>query len=118
MVAIKPFKQSSLLNYAKTIVIKVGSSLLVDDDKSVINTTWLSGIADDIAKLKATDKNVVVVSSGAIALGRQTLNIEKHELKLQEKQAAAAVGQVLLAHAWMEALNTHQVQTAQILLSL
>ena len=117
MVAITPCARTSLFDHAKTIVIKVGSSLLVDDDKKVINTLWLDEIARDIAKLKAAGKNVVVVSSGAIALGRKLLNIRNGKLKLQEKQASAAAGQVLLAHAWMESLGTHQLQTAQILLS-
>ena len=117
MVSINPSAEMHLFDCAKIIVIKVGSSLLVDDDKNVINTAWLQGIADDIAALKETGKHVVVVSSGAIALGCRLLKIRNKKLKLQEKQAAAAAGQVLLAHAWMDALGIHQVQTAQILLS-
>ena len=117
MVAIAPWARTSLFDRAKTIVIKVGSSLLVDDNKKTINTAWLDEIAGDIAKLKAAGKNVVVVSSGAIALGRKLLNIRNGKLKLQEKQASAAAGQVLLAHAWMKSLGAHQLQTAQILLS-
>lgn len=117
MVTVAPLAKTSLFYHAKTIVIKVGSSLLVDDDKNVINTLWLDEIAGDIAKLKAVGKNIVVVSSGAIALGRKLLNIQVGKLKLQEKQAAAATGQVLLAHAWMDSLGAHTVQTAQILLS-
>ena len=117
MVAINSSAKTSLFDRAKIIVIKVGSSLLVDDDKNVINTAWLKGIAGDIVALKSEGKNVVVVSSGAIALGCRLLKIKNEKLKLQEKQAAAAAGQVLLAHAWMGALGTHQMQTAQILLS-
>ena len=117
MVSITPSDGICLFDRTKIIVIKVGSSLLVDDDKNAINTAWLEGIANDIATLKEAGKNVVVVSSGAIALGCKLLNIQNNKLKLQEKQAAAAAGQVLLAHAWMEALGTHEVQTAQILLS-
>lgn len=117
MVSITPPGGICLFNRTKIIVIKVGSSLLVDDDKNAINTAWLEGIANDIAILKEAGKNVVVVSSGAIALGCKLLNIQNGKLKLQEKQAAAAAGQVLLAHAWMEALGAHEVQTAQILLS-
>ena len=117
MVSITPSDGICLFGRAKIIVIKVGSSLLVDDDKNAINTAWLEGIANDIAALKEAGKNVVVVSSGAIALGCKLLNIQNGKLKLQEKQAAAAAGQVLLAHAWMEALGAHEVQTAQILLS-
>ena len=117
MVTVTSASQNHIFDDAKIIVIKVGSSLLVDEDQNAINTAWLSGIAADIARLKAAGKDVVVVSSGAIALGRRLLKINHNKLKLQEKQAAAATGQVLLAHAWMDALGAHQVQTAQILLS-
>ena len=117
MVTVTSDSQNHIFDDAKIIVIKVGSSLLVDKDQNAINTAWLSGIAADIARLKAAGKDVVVVSSGAIALGRRLLKINHNKLKLQEKQAAAATGQVLLAHAWMDALGAHQVQTAQILLS-
>lgn len=117
MVTVTSSSQNHIFDDAKIIVIKVGSSLLVDEEQNAINTAWLSGIAADIARLKAAGKNVVVVSSGAIALGRRLLKINHNKLKLQEKQAAAATGQVLLAHAWMDALGAHQVQTAQILLS-
>ena len=117
MVTVTSASQNHFFDGAKIIVIKVGSSLLVDEDQNAINTAWLSGIATDIARLKAAGKDVVVVSSGAIALGRRLLKINHNKLKLQEKQAAAATGQVLLAHAWMDALGAHQVQTAQILLS-
>ena len=102
---------------ARRIVVKVGSALLVDEDKNTINTAWLAGIASDIARLKAAEKDVVVVSSGAIALGSRLLKIHNKTMSLQEKQAAAATGQVTLAHAWMDALGAHKVQTAQILLS-
>ena len=117
MVTVTSASQNHIFDDAKIIVIKVGSSLLVDEDQNAINTAWLSGIATDIARLKAAGKDIVVVSSGAIALGRRLLKIDHNKLKLQEKQAAAATGQVLLAHAWMGALGAHQVQTAQILLS-
>ena len=117
MVTVTSNAQRHIFDNAKIIVIKVGSSLLVDEDQNAINTAWLSGIATDIARLKAAGKDVVVVSSGAIALGRRLLKINHNKLQLQEKQAAAATGQVLLAHAWMDALGAHQVQTAQILLS-
>ncbi len=113
---LKPNK-SWLFANAGTVVIKVGSALLVDDVNNAINRSWLAGIASDIAALKAAGKSVVVVSSGAIALGSRLLQINGKRLKLQEKQAAAAAGQVLLAHAWMDALGTHNLKTAQILLS-
>lgn len=107
----------SALSEAHRIVIKVGSALLVDEAKNTINTAWLAGIARDISRLKAAGKDVVVVSSGAIALGSRLLKIHNKTLSLQEKQAAAATGQVILAHAWMDALGAYNVQTAQILLS-
>ena len=107
----------SALPDARRVVIKVGSALLVDEAKNTINTGWLAGIAEDIARLKSAGKDVVVVSSGAIALGSRLLKIHHKKLNLQEKQAAAAAGQVILAHAWMGALGAHNVQTAQILLS-
>ena len=107
----------SALPNAKRVVVKVGSALLVDEDKNTINKAWLAGIASDISRLKAAGKDVVVVSSGAIALGSRLLKIHNKALSLQEKQAAAATGQVTLAHAWMEALGAYKVQAAQILLS-
>jgi len=102
---------------ARRIVVKVGSSLLVDEEKNAINSAWLAGIAKDIARFKAAGKDVVIVSSGAIALGSRLLKIHNKAMNLQEKQAAAATGQVILAHAWMDAIGAHNVQTAQILLS-
>jgi glutamate 5-kinase len=107
----------SALPNAKRIVVKVGSALLVDEDKNTLNKAWLAGIAGDISRLKAARKDVVVVSSGAIALGSRLLKIHNKTPSLQEKQAAAATGQVTLAHAWMEALGAFKVQAAQILLS-
>ena len=108
---------SSALPNSTRVVVKVGSALLVDEGKNTINTAWLAGIAKDISRLKRAGKDVVVVSSGAIALGSQLLKIHNKALSLQEKQAAAATGQVTLAHAWMEALGVYKVQAAQILLS-
>ncbi|WP_438996451.1 glutamate 5-kinase [Candidatus Puniceispirillum sp.] len=105
------------LKAARIVVIKVGSALLVDDKNNAINQTWLAGISEDIAALQASGASVVVVSSGAIALGSLNLGISQKTLQLEEKQAAAAAGQVTLAHAWMTALATHNIQTAQILLS-
>ena len=105
------------LQAARTVVIKVGSALLVDDKNNTINQSWLAGISQDIAALQASGASVIVVSSGAIALGSLNLAISQKKLQLEEKQAAAAAGQVTLAHAWMTALATHNIQTAQILLS-
>ena len=102
---------------ARTVIIKIGSSLLIDDDRNAVNVDWLQGVARDIAMLRADGKNVVVVSSGAIALGSRGLGITGRALAIEEKQAAAATGQVTLAHAWREALAIHDIRVAQILLS-
>ena len=105
------------LQTAQIVIIKVGSALLVDEQQNRINEEWLAGMAADIASLHAAGKSVVVVSSGAIALGRQGLCLRSTGLRLEEKQAAAATGQVILANAWMMALAKHNITTAQILLS-
>ena len=105
------------LQTAQIVIIKVGSALLVDEQQNRINEEWLAGMAADIASLHAAGKSVVVVSSGAIALGRQGLGLRGTGLRLEEKQAAAATGQVILANAWMMALAKHNITTAQILLS-
>ena len=105
------------LNMAQIIIIKVGSALLVNEQQGRINGEWLAGMAADIASLHAAGKSVVVVSSGAIALGQKGLGLPGTSLRLEEKQAAAATGQVILANAWMMALAQHCISTAQILLS-
>lgn len=115
MVALTP--AASVIEAARLIVIKIGSSILVDETHHAVNADWLTGIAEDIAALQRDGKNVVVVSSGAIALGRHVLGIDGRVLALEEKQAAAATGQVVLAHAWSAALAAHDIRAAQILLS-
>ena len=87
MVTVTSASQNHIFDDAKIIVIKVGSSLLVYEDQNAINTAWLSGIAADIARLKAAGKDVVVVSSGAIALGRRLLKIDHNKLKLKFKDS-------------------------------
>ena len=108
---------AAAIESAQTIIVKIGSSLLVEDSQNLVDAGWLAGVAGDIAMLRKAGKNIVVVSSGAIALGRRELGIEGRELALEEKQAAAATGQVTLAHAWREALASHGIGVAQILLS-
>jgi glutamate 5-kinase len=115
MVAISRARDT--LQTAQIVIIKVGSALLVDEQQNRINEEWLAGMAADIASLHAAGKSVVVVSSGAIALGQQGLGLRGTGLRLEEKQAAAATGQVILANAWMMALAKHNITTAQILLS-
>jgi glutamate 5-kinase len=103
---------------AKRIVVKVGSSLLVDRDKGRLNRSWLESLAADVAASRRRGQEVILVSSGAIALGRRHLKLGTGKLKLEESQAAAAVGQIRLAHAYKELLETHEITVAQILLTL
>lgn len=106
------------LNSAKRIVIKIGSQLLVDPEQGTVHRRWLETLADGIAALRADGKEVAIVSSGAIALGRRYLGLAKGKLSLSESQAAAAVGMVRLAHAYQEALGKHDLTLAQVLLTL
>ena len=101
----------------RRVVVKVGSSLLVDADAGRLNEAWLASLAADIAKLHAAGRDVLVVSSGAIALGRSVLKLPA-QLKLEDSQAAAAVGQIALARTWSEVLGAHAISTGQILLTL
>lgn len=101
----------------RRIVIKIGSALLVDR-KTGLKKGWLDAMCADIAALRAKGVEVLVVSSGAIALGRTVLNLPAGALKLEESQAAAAVGQITLARAWSESLSTDQIIAGQILLTL
>ncbi len=109
---------TSPLSGAKRIVIKIGSSLLVDPENGELKNDWLKALVSDIARLKARGQEVVIVSSGAIALGRRVLNFKPATLKLEEDQAAASVGQVHLAHAYQEALGREEIIAAQILVTL
>ncbi len=101
----------------KRIVIKIGSALLVDR-KSGLKKSWLDAICEDIAALRKAGVEVLVVSSGAIAMGRTVLDLPSGILKLEESQAAAAVGQIALARAWTESLSFHSIVAGQILLTL
>ncbi|MDH5558554.1 MAG: glutamate 5-kinase [Alphaproteobacteria bacterium] len=106
------------LTKAKRIVIKIGSALLVDQESGAIRRDWLAALAEDIAALHDQGKQVAVVSSGAIAAGRRHLGLTGRTLRLEEKQAAAATGQIRLAHAYEEALARHNITVAQILVTL
>ncbi|KGF69669.1 glutamate 5-kinase [Hoeflea sp. BAL378] len=101
----------------RRIVIKIGSALLVDRDHG-LKTTWLESLCADIAELKRAGAEVLVVSSGAIAMGRTVLGLASGSLRLEESQAAAAVGQIALARAWSASLATHAIVAGQILLTL
>lgn len=103
---------------ARRIVVKVGSALLVDAASGQLKRAWLETLAADIAAMRARGQEVLLVSSGAIALGRRTIGLPPGKLKLEESQAAAAVGQIGLAHAWKEVLERHGLSVAQILLTL
>ncbi len=109
---------SRRLTDARRIVVKVGSTLLVDGDKGRLNRSWLESLAADIAGMRKRGQEIILVSSGAIALGRRHLNLSPGKLKLEESQAAAAVGQIRLAHAYKELLDVHEIAVAQILLTL
>ncbi len=103
---------------AKRVVVKVGSSLLVDAATGALNRDWLKSLCEDIAALKQAGTEVILVSSGAVALGRRALKLTKGALRLEESQAAAAVGQVRLAQAYAEMLAELGIVAAQVLLTL
>jgi glutamate 5-kinase len=103
---------------ARRIVVKIGSALLVDRATGQLRATWLNAMADDVAALAAAGKEVVLVSSGAIALGRNMMKLPKGPLELEESQAAAAVGQISLSSAYQALFQTRGLATAQILLTL
>ncbi len=102
----------------RRIVVKVGSSLLVDAAAGSLKRNWLASLAADLAGLHAQKRDVIVVSSGAIALGRAVLKLPAGALKLEEAQAAAAVGQIALARAWSESLGAHALAAGQVLVTL
>ena len=103
---------------ARRIIVKVGSRLLVDSATGALNSEWLASLVADMAALKNEGKEVLLVSSGAIALGRRALGLKHGGLRLEESQAAAAVGQVRLAQAYVEAFQRTALAVAQILLTL
>ena len=102
----------------RRIVVKVGSSLLVDAAAGKLKEAWLFSLADDIAKLHSEGRDIIVVSSGSIALGRSVLKLPMGPLKLEDSQAAAAVGQIALARTWSEVLGKHGITAGQILVTL
>jgi len=106
------------LNRFNRVVVKVGSSLLVDRAAGAIKQAWLDALVEDIAGLHGRGADVLVVSSGAIALGRTLLGLPKGALKLEDSQAAAAVGQIALARAWSQALHARAIVAGQVLLTL
>jgi len=102
----------------RRIVVKVGSSLLVDAAAGKLNEAWLASLTADLAALHGGKRDVLVVSSGAIALGRAVLKLPPGPLELEDSQAAAAVGQIALARTWTEALSRHGITAGQVLVTL
>jgi len=104
---------------AKRLVVKIGSALLVDEDSGDLRHDWLTALAEDIAACHSRGQQILIVSSGAIAVGRERLGITRKDraLRLEEKQAAAAAGQIRLAHAYEQALARHGITVAQILVT-
>src|SRR5512141_1671694 len=102
----------------RRIVVKVGSSLLVDSDAGEVRGAWLTALAADLAKLHGEGRDLLIVSSGSIALGRSRLKLPRGALKLEESQAAAAVGQIALARIWSEVLGRHRITAGQVLVTL
>jgi glutamate 5-kinase len=102
----------------RRIVVKVGSSLLIDSDAGEVRSAWLTALAADIAGLHGEGRDVLIVSSGSIALGRSRLKLPRGALKLEESQAAAAVGQIALARIWSKVLGDHGIGAGQVLVTL
>ncbi|MBN9292169.1 MAG: glutamate 5-kinase, partial [Hyphomicrobium denitrificans] len=103
---------------ARRIVVKIGSALLADKSTGRIKADWLNSFMDDVAELARAGKDIVLVSSGSIALGRHVLKLPKGPLELEQSQAAASVGQISLAHAYQELAAARGLTAAQILLTL
>jgi glutamate 5-kinase len=102
----------------RRVVVKVGSSLLVDAQAGGLRESWLASLTDDLAEFHRQGRDVLVVSSGAIALGRAVLKLAGGPLKLEDSQAAAAVGQIALARTWSEVLSRHGIIAGQVLVTL
>lgn len=106
----------SVLDDLRRLVIKIGSTLLVDGQNQ-LNRSWLDNLADDVDVLRKTGHQVLIVSSGAVAIGSQVLGINPRRSRLEELQAAAAAGQAQLVHAYQDALSRHGISAAQVLLT-
>jgi glutamate 5-kinase len=106
------------LSKARRVVVKIGSALLVDQKSGTVKADWLSSLVEDVSGLRKEGAAVILVSSGAIALGRRTLGLPVGKLKLEQSQAAAAVGQIALAQAWSSALRKKAMVAAQVLVTL
>ena len=107
----------NLIAPARRLVVKVGSSILIDPETGLADEAWLNAFASDVARVRARGQQIVVVSSGSIALGRMRLGLGRRRLSLPETQAAAAAGQSLLMRAWEEAFEPYGMMCAQVLLT-
>jgi glutamate 5-kinase len=110
-------RDGNRLAEATRIIVKIGSALLVDDASGDLRRQWLEALVEDVQRCRGRGQEVLIVSSGAVAVGRRHLGLVGRPLKLEEKQAAAATGQIRLAHAYLEALGRHGITVAQILLT-
>jgi len=106
------------LTDARRIVVKIGSSLLIDKHSGQLNRSWLESLAGELQQLMSRGQQVMLVSSGAIALGRAYLDMDTQQRKLRDNQAAAAAGQIVLAHAYQDLMAGHNIKVAQVLLTL
>lgn len=106
------------LNEQKKLIIKIGSSLLINESDGSLNKLWLDNLVEEITELKKNNHSVIIVSSGAIGLGRKYLGFDDGYNRLEQQQAAAASGQIILAHAYQDLFEKHQIKVAQVLLTL
>ncbi|MGZ9103693.1 MAG: glutamate 5-kinase, partial [Rhodoplanes sp.] len=111
-------REGRTLAASRRVVVKIGSALLVEEGKGTIRSSWLEAFAADVAALRARGQEVLIVTSGAVAVGRRSLRFGHRALRLAEKQAAAATGMVQLAQAYQEALDRHGLTVALVLLTL
>src|SRR5690606_3242257 len=102
----------------RRIVVKIGSALFVEQQTGALDRAWLEALCEDVATLAREGKEVVIVSSGAVALGARELGLDPRRARLEDSQAAAATGQILLAHAYQETLRRFDIKTAQVLLTI
>ena len=110
--------QAKIFKKYKRIVIKVGSSTIVNPSNNIVNIHWLNSLSKDIKILKEAGKEIVIVSSGAIALGKKFITTKEKIPKLEDKQAAASIGQIELINNWQKTLLKQKIKSAQILLTL
>ncbi len=110
---------NNVIDQSRYIIVKIGSALLVNEENGELRTQWLEKLVDDLSTYIKQGKKIIIVSSGAIAIGRNMLSIQHDKrLKLEENQALASVGQITLAHHWQQILSAHDITGAQILLTL